>query len=70
MIDITTLNEEQFIAYDLVRRHVADKNAPQLLFRLEGTAGVGKSHVVNAWCQLFSEREFAVAAPTGRILNL
>lgn len=66
-VDPGTLNEEQLRAYSLVRNHwlVSDPN-DQLLLRLEGTAGTGKSHVINAWCGILSDGSYYIAAPTGR----
>jgi hypothetical protein len=37
--------------------------------RLEGTAGTGKSHVINAICYLLRPDEVFVAAPTGKAAN-
>lgn len=42
IIDITTLNQEQKVAYDLVYNHIMRKDSKQLLLRLEGTAGTGR----------------------------
>lgn len=34
--------------------------------RLEGTAGTGKSHVINVMCSVFNNHSYLIAAPTGR----
>jgi hypothetical protein len=45
---------------------ITSNDTSQLLLRLEGNGGTGKTHVVNAWCNLMEPSEFVVAAPTGR----
>jgi ATP-dependent exoDNAse (exonuclease V) alpha subunit len=44
----------------------------QFLLRIEGTAGTGKSHLINAMCHLIEQKigdAIKVAAPTGRAAN-
>jgi DNA replication protein DnaC len=65
-IDIKTFNRKQSKVYKFVRRHYDKKDTNQLLLRLEGNGGTGKTHVVNAWCNMMKPGEFVVAAPTGR----
>lgn len=66
VVDLLNLNSKQKVAYDLVNEHINNDGGSQLLFRLEGTAGTGKSHIINAWCNLLADGTFYVAAPTGR----
>jgi hypothetical protein len=66
-IDAETLNSEQLCAFNIVRSHMVNNEASsQLLLRLEGTAGTGKSHVINSWCTILKSGTFPIAAPTGR----
>jgi ATP-dependent DNA helicase PIF1 len=68
----TQLNDEQKVGYKLLEKHIREnkKNKEQFSLRLEGTAGTGKSHLINAWCHLIGQElgpnTFQVAAPTGR----
>lgn len=54
IVNINTLNSKQRLAYHVVRDHIiqdSSKNDNKLLLRLEGTAGTGKSCVINSWCK-------------------
>jgi hypothetical protein len=65
--DASGLNFEQRCAFEIVRYHLEQEDEDsQLLMRLEGTAGTGKSHVINAMCSLFNNHSYLIAAPTGR----
>jgi hypothetical protein len=69
VVSSRTLRREQRRAYKIFRKHVADRSVTkeQLLMRLEGTAG--KSHVINAICNLLRPDEGFVAAPAGEAAN-
>ena len=68
IVSLRRLNREQRRAYRTVKRHFEAQSVDQLLLRLEGTAGTGKSYVINALCNLLPECHF-VSAPTGRAAN-
>ena len=63
-----SLNRQQRRAYNLVLSYV-ERQDEQLLFRLEGTAGTGKSHVINAMCARLPSDQYRVCAPTGKAAN-
>ena len=71
-IDISHFKVAQEFAYSILEKHVNDPNAKQLLMRVEGVAGTGKSHLLNACCNLLDDYApnvkdfYIVAAPTGR----
>ena len=66
-----TLNIEQRRALRVITRHHnnRDVNKDPLLFRLEGTAGTGKSYVINAMLDIIPKEQVYVAAPTGKAAN-
>jgi hypothetical protein len=63
------LNGEQKRVFNIVKLHSEKLLAEQLLLRIEGTAGTGKSHVINALCNILPVTSYFVAAPTGRASN-
>lgn len=67
-IDLNSLNSKQMIAYGIIKNHVKSVNSSenQLLYRLEGTAGTGKPHVINVWCNVLPENSYFIAASTGK----
>ena len=75
VIDINTLehNEMQRLAWCIVKdHHLASKSSTpskQLLMNIEGTAGTGKSHVINAIAD-FLGNECTIVAPTGKAAQL
>ena len=68
LVDVASLNTEQLRAYNLIQRRM-DSNT-QLLLRVEGEGGTGKSHLINAICNLIPQRSYRVCAPTGRAATL
>jgi ATP-dependent DNA helicase PIF1 len=69
VVNENQLNTKQRRAFKLVMRFVERVEREQLLFRLEGTAGTGKSHVLNALCHRLPENSFKVVAATGKAAN-
>ena len=66
IITIDGLNSAQQRAYKMVQLHSTLDIEKPLLLRMEGTAGTGKSHVINAWANLLSEDSYVLCAPTGK----
>jgi hypothetical protein len=66
IVSSRTLRRGQRRAYNVADRSLTKE---QLLMRLEGTAGIGKSHVINTICNLLRPDEVFVAAPTGKAAN-
>ena len=69
-VDISTLSKTQRKAYDIVYRHTfGDSQQEQLLMIVVGTAGTGKSYLINAIRQLYSQldsfQRVKITAPTG-----
>lgn len=62
------LNRNQQRAFNLVKHYVESVDK-QLLFRLEGTAGTGKSFFINAICHMLPAGSFHVTAATGKAAN-
>ena len=58
------LQEKQLQAYNLIREHAESNNPPPLRLIVSGTAGTGKSYLINCLRSLLNRR-VRVAAPTG-----
>ena len=58
-VDISTLNYEQHLAYDIIKNHHmqldANQNPPPLHMIVCGTAGTGKSYLINAISQALGD---------------
>lgn len=69
-----TLNDEQSRAFKIVANHATLKNPTQLKMYLGGMAGTGKSQVIKALIQFFTDRNeeyrFTCIAPTGAAASL
>ena len=67
--DFSALNVQQHLMPAIVKEHLMTPNSPQLLGLVRGTAGVGKSFVIDALVKLCSTYlepdEFELCAPTG-----
>ena len=73
--DFSTLNRKQHLVVAILKEHLDELRDPpaggvkQLLALVRGTAGVGKSHTINALvrlCTLYLQpEEFELCAPTG-----
>jgi ATP-dependent DNA helicase PIF1 len=69
-VDSKSLNKLQKRAYNLIQRNLKKNN--QLLLRIEGEGGTGKSHLINAICSTYSKQDpikkmiILLVAPTGR----
>lgn len=68
IVELKSLNYMQLRAYNLVKRRLESKT--QLLIRIEGEGGTGKSHLINALCRLIPTSGYRVCAPTGKAANL
>ena len=68
IVDVSSLNTMQLRAYNLVQRRIQSNT--QLLIRIEGEGGTGKSHLINAICNLIPPGAFRVCAPTGKAAHL
>ena len=69
-VNISTLSNSQRRAYDIVHRHTfGDHQDEQMLMIVVGTAGTGKSYLINAIRQLYSQNNHSerlkITAPTG-----
>ena len=67
--DFSALNVQQHLMPAIVKEHLTTPGSPQLLGLVRGTAGVGKSFVIDALVKLCSTllkpEEFELCAPTG-----
>lgn len=64
-VDLNSLNEKQLLAYNILTQQSSQS---QILLRIEGTAGTGKSHLINA-CKEYLGDSCVQAAPTGKAAN-
>lgn len=65
-VDVATLNDEQKFVYNIVKSfHESDEEQRQLLLRIEGDAGTGKTHLINALKDTLLEK-CVLASFTGR----
>jgi hypothetical protein len=65
------LNEQQGKAYGIVKRHIEHEieTEEQLLMRVHGVGGTGKTYLIDALCTLIPSNEMIVVGPTGRASN-
>ena len=65
------LNAQQAKAYGIVKRHLESVNQTeeQLLMRVHGVGGTGKTYLIDALCTFVPSEEMIVVGPTGRASN-